>query len=65
MVDEHHKEVQKASISKGSESPIGDAIRDESENESSFDSEGLNYGGFMEEEAKALRSMINKKVGKA
>nr|GEV09765.1 putative reverse transcriptase domain-containing protein [Tanacetum cinerariifolium] len=59
MVDERHKEVQIASTSKGAESPIGDAIRDESENESSFDSEGLNYGGFTEEETKALRSMIN------
>ncbi|GJS19237.1 hypothetical protein Tco_0447869 [Tanacetum coccineum] len=27
--------------------------------------EGLNYGGFTEEEIKALRSMINKQVGKA
>nr|GEX15628.1 hypothetical protein [Tanacetum cinerariifolium] len=49
MVDEHHKEVQKASTSKGAESPIGDAIRDESENESSSDSKGLNYGGFTKE----------------
>ncbi|GJT89758.1 putative reverse transcriptase domain-containing protein [Tanacetum coccineum] len=65
MVNERHKEVQKASTSKGAESPIDDAIRDESENESSSDSEGLNYGGFMEEETKALRSMINKQVGKA
>nr|GEX57718.1 hypothetical protein [Tanacetum cinerariifolium] len=60
MVDEHHKEVQKASTSKGAESPIGDAIRGECENESSSDSEGLNYGGFTEEEMKVLRSMINK-----
>nr|GEU66754.1 DNA/RNA polymerases superfamily protein [Tanacetum cinerariifolium] len=44
---------------------ISDAIRDESENESSFNYEGLNYEGFMEEETKAMRSMINKKVGKA
>nr|GEW42271.1 hypothetical protein [Tanacetum cinerariifolium] len=55
MVDERHKEVQKASTSKGAESPIGDAICCESENESSFNSEGT----------KALRSMINKQVGKA
>nr|GEZ89717.1 putative reverse transcriptase domain-containing protein [Tanacetum cinerariifolium] len=60
MVDERPKEVQKASTSKGSKSPIGDAIRDESENESSSDFEGLNYGGFTKEETKALRSMINK-----
>ncbi|GJU98207.1 putative reverse transcriptase domain-containing protein [Tanacetum coccineum] len=65
MVDERHKEVQKASTSKGAESPIGDAIRDESENESFSNSEGINYGGFMEEEMKALRSMINRQVGKA
>nr|GFC28860.1 zinc finger, CCHC-type, retrotransposon Gag domain protein [Tanacetum cinerariifolium] len=65
MVDEHHKEIQKASTSKGVESPIGDAIRDESENESSSNFEGLNYGGFTEDETKSLRSMINKQVGKA
>ncbi|GJX97969.1 hypothetical protein Tco_0354988 [Tanacetum coccineum] len=65
MVDERHKEVQKASTSKGAESPIGDAIHNESENESSSDFEGLNYGGFTEEEMKALRSMINRQVGKA
>ncbi|GJY83712.1 zinc finger, CCHC-type, retrotransposon gag domain protein [Tanacetum coccineum] len=65
MVDKHHKEFQKASISKGAESLIYDATRDESENESSSGSEGLNYGGFTEEETKALRSMINKQVGKA
>ncbi|GJZ16321.1 putative reverse transcriptase domain-containing protein [Tanacetum coccineum] len=34
-------------------------------NESSSSSKGLNYGGFTEEETKALRSMINKQVGKA
>ncbi|GJV61664.1 zinc finger, CCHC-type, retrotransposon gag domain protein [Tanacetum coccineum] len=65
MVDEHHKEVQKASTSKGAESPIYDATRDENENESSFNSEGPNYGGFTEEEPKALRSMVNKQVGKS
>ncbi|GKE75094.1 hypothetical protein Tco_1537135, partial [Tanacetum coccineum] len=65
IVNERHKEVQKASTSKGAESPIDDAIRDESENDSSSDSKGLNYGGFTEEETKALRSMINRQVGKA
>nr|GEV61646.1 hypothetical protein [Tanacetum cinerariifolium] len=45
MVNERHKEVHKASTSKRVESPIDDAIRDESENESSSDSKGLNYGG--------------------
>nr|GEV60833.1 FAR1 DNA binding domain, zinc finger, SWIM-type, MULE transposase domain, FHY3/FAR1 family [Tanacetum cinerariifolium] len=58
-------EKKKASTSKGAESPIYDATRDENENESSFNSEGLNYGGFTKEEMKALRSMINKQVGKA
>nr|GEV33266.1 putative reverse transcriptase domain-containing protein [Tanacetum cinerariifolium] len=65
MVDECHKDVQKASTSKGAKTQIGDAIRDEIKIESSFDSEGLNYGGFTEEETKALRSMINSQVGKA
>nr|GEV01053.1 hypothetical protein [Tanacetum cinerariifolium] len=65
MVDGHHKEVQEASSSKGAESPIYDATRDENENEYSSNSEGPNYEGFTEEETKALRSMINKQVGKA
>ncbi|GJV06266.1 putative reverse transcriptase domain-containing protein [Tanacetum coccineum] len=50
MVDEHHKEVQKASTSKGVESPIYDATRDKNENESSSCSEGLNYEGFSEDQ---------------
>nr|GEV02622.1 hypothetical protein [Tanacetum cinerariifolium] len=65
MVDKHHKEVQKSSTSKGAESPINDATHDENENESASNFEGLNYGGFTEEETKTLRSMINKQVGKA
>ncbi|GJR54474.1 putative reverse transcriptase domain-containing protein [Tanacetum coccineum] len=65
MVDERQKEVQKASTSKGTESLMNDATHDESENESSSGSEDLNSGGFTEEEMKALRSMINKQVGKA
>ncbi|GKG51616.1 hypothetical protein Tco_0542000, partial [Tanacetum coccineum] len=63
MVDERLKEVQKASTSKKAESPIDDATRDESENESSSGSEDPNSGGFTEEETKALRSMINKPSG--
>nr|GEX34631.1 hypothetical protein [Tanacetum cinerariifolium] len=39
------QKAQKAYISKRVESPIVDAVHDESENESSSDSEGLNYGG--------------------
>nr|GEW77026.1 zinc finger, CCHC-type, retrotransposon Gag domain protein [Tanacetum cinerariifolium] len=50
MVYEQHKEVQKASTSKGAESPIYDATHNENENESSSNFEGLNYGGFMNEE---------------
>ncbi|GKF69338.1 hypothetical protein Tco_0202395 [Tanacetum coccineum] len=65
MVDERQKEVQKASTSKGTESLMNNATHDESENESSSGSEDLNFGGFTEEEMKALRSMINKQVGKA
>nr|GEZ91306.1 zinc finger, CCHC-type, retrotransposon Gag domain protein [Tanacetum cinerariifolium] len=64
MVDKHHKEVQKASTSKEAESSINEATHYENENESSTKSEGLNYGGFTKEETKALRSMINKQVGK-
>nr|GEU57453.1 zinc finger, CCHC-type, retrotransposon Gag domain protein [Tanacetum cinerariifolium] len=55
MVDERHKEVQKASTSKGAESPINDATRDESENESSSDSEGLNYGEVIRKELEELK----------
>ncbi|GJX24896.1 hypothetical protein Tco_0231192 [Tanacetum coccineum] len=62
MVD---KEVQKASTSKKAESPIDDAIRDESESKSSSGSEDPNSEGFTEEETKALRAMISKQVGKA
>ncbi|GJU07345.1 putative reverse transcriptase domain-containing protein [Tanacetum coccineum] len=64
MVDEHHKEVQKASTSKEAESSINDATRNENENESSSSSEDLNFRGFTEEETKVLSSMIRKQVGK-
>ncbi|GJW14122.1 putative reverse transcriptase domain-containing protein [Tanacetum coccineum] len=49
MVDEHHRKVQKASTSKGVESLIYDATRDENENESFSSFEGLNYRGELEE----------------
>ncbi|GJR30816.1 hypothetical protein Tco_1107048 [Tanacetum coccineum] len=65
MVDEHYMEAQKASTSKGVESPIYDATRNENENESSSSFEGLNFRGFTEEETKVLSSMINKQVEKA
>nr|GEU62199.1 putative reverse transcriptase domain, ribonuclease H-like domain, aspartic peptidase domain protein [Tanacetum cinerariifolium] len=65
MVDAHHKEVQIVSTSKGAESLINDATRDENENESSSGSEGPNFRGFMEDETKGLSSMINKKFNGA
>ncbi|GJR24606.1 hypothetical protein Tco_0973133 [Tanacetum coccineum] len=65
MVDEHYMEAQKASTSKGAESLIYDATCNETENESSSNSEGLNFREFTEEETKVLISMINKQVGKA
>ncbi|GJX81806.1 hypothetical protein Tco_0331287 [Tanacetum coccineum] len=46
MVDERLKEVQKASTYKKVESPIDDATRDESENESSPGSEDPNSEGL-------------------
>nr|GFB34303.1 zinc finger, CCHC-type, retrotransposon Gag domain protein [Tanacetum cinerariifolium] len=51
--------------SKGAEPSASDAGHDDNDNSSSSGSEGLNYRGFMAEETKALRSMINKQVGKA
>ncbi|GJU72411.1 hypothetical protein Tco_1263816 [Tanacetum coccineum] len=65
MVNTHHKEVLNALTSKGIELSASDVEHDGNDNGSSSDSEGLNYGGFKEEETKALRSMINKQVGKA
>ncbi|GJY21672.1 putative nucleotidyltransferase, ribonuclease H [Tanacetum coccineum] len=64
MVNTYHEKALKASSSKRAESPTNDADNDGNENGSSSDSEGLNYGGFTEE-MNALRSMINKQVGKA
>ncbi|GJY11599.1 zinc finger, CCHC-type, retrotransposon gag domain protein [Tanacetum coccineum] len=65
MVDEHHLEVQKASTSKGVESPIDDATLNDNENGSSFSFECPNFRGFTDEETKVLNSMIKKQVGKA
>nr|GEX02878.1 hypothetical protein [Tanacetum cinerariifolium] len=65
MVNTHHKEVLNASTSKGSEPSASDAEHDDNDNSSSSGFEGLYYGGFTEEETKALRSMINKQGGKA
>nr|GEW60796.1 hypothetical protein [Tanacetum cinerariifolium] len=65
MVNTHHKEVLNASTSKGAEPSASDAGHDDNDNSSSSGSEGLYYRGFTEEETKALRTMINKHVGKA
>ncbi|GKA57100.1 hypothetical protein Tco_0756288 [Tanacetum coccineum] len=54
MVNTHNEKALKASSSKGAESPTNDVNNDENENESSSNFEGLNYGGFTEEEMKAL-----------
>ncbi|GJR67398.1 putative reverse transcriptase domain-containing protein, partial [Tanacetum coccineum] len=53
------------STSKEAKPTASDAEHDNNDNGSSSGSEGLNYRGFTEEETKALRSMINKQVGKA
>ncbi|GJW93918.1 zinc finger, CCHC-type, retrotransposon gag domain protein [Tanacetum coccineum] len=58
MVDEHHQEVKKASISKGVESPIDDATHNDNENGSSSSSEGPNFRGFTDEETKFKRGGI-------
>ncbi|GJR50203.1 putative reverse transcriptase domain-containing protein [Tanacetum coccineum] len=50
---------------RGVEPSASDAKHDGNNNDSSFGSEGLKYGGFTKEETKVLRSMINKQVGKA
>nr|GEV58838.1 putative reverse transcriptase domain-containing protein [Tanacetum cinerariifolium] len=65
MVNTHHKEVLNASTSKRAEPLASDAGHDDNDNSSSSGSEGLYYGGFTEEETKALRTMTNKQVGKA
>nr|GEX89107.1 reverse transcriptase domain-containing protein [Tanacetum cinerariifolium] len=65
MVNMHHKEVLNSLASKGAKPLASDAEHDDNDNGSSSGFEGLNYGGFTEEETKALRSMINKQVGKA
>nr|GEW64319.1 zinc finger, CCHC-type, retrotransposon Gag domain protein [Tanacetum cinerariifolium] len=65
MVNVHHKEVLKASTSKEVEFSASDTEHDVNDNVSSSSSEDLSFRGFTEEETKALRSMINKQVGKA
>ncbi|GJX65496.1 putative reverse transcriptase domain-containing protein [Tanacetum coccineum] len=59
MVNTHHKEVLNASTSKGAEPSASDAEHDDNDNDSSSCSEGLNYGGFTEEETtNNLKEMI-------
>nr|GEW47670.1 putative reverse transcriptase domain-containing protein [Tanacetum cinerariifolium] len=65
MVNVHHKEVLKASTFKEVELSASDADYDVNDNVSFSSSEDLSFRGFTEEETKALRSMINKQVGKA
>nr|GFA12324.1 hypothetical protein [Tanacetum cinerariifolium] len=65
MVNTHHREVLNALTSKRVKPSASGAKHDDNDNGSSSGFEDLNYGGFTEEETKALRSMINKKVGKA
>ncbi|GKC58589.1 zinc finger, CCHC-type, retrotransposon gag domain protein, partial [Tanacetum coccineum] len=65
MVNARHKEVLKASTSKGVESPTNDADHDDNEGGSSSSSEDLNFRGFTDEAIKVLRTMILRKVGKA
>ncbi|GJY76955.1 hypothetical protein Tco_0482071, partial [Tanacetum coccineum] len=64
MVNARHKEVLKASTSKGAELSASDAKHDDRDNGSSTSSEDLNFRGFTDEETKILRSMIRKQVGK-
>nr|GEY40897.1 putative reverse transcriptase domain-containing protein [Tanacetum cinerariifolium] len=59
-----HKEVLKASTSKGAELSASDVKRDTSDYGSSSSFKDLNFRGFTDEEAGVLSSMIKKKVGK-
>ncbi|GJR60495.1 hypothetical protein Tco_1502657 [Tanacetum coccineum] len=64
MVNAHHKEVLKASTSKGVELSASDAEHDDRDNESSSSFEDLNFRGFTVCETRVLSSMIRKQVGK-
>ncbi|GJR28586.1 hypothetical protein Tco_1104818 [Tanacetum coccineum] len=57
--------VDEASTSKEAELLASDAEHDINDDVSSSSSEDPNFGGFTKEDSKALRSMINKQVGKA
>nr|GEV07953.1 hypothetical protein [Tanacetum cinerariifolium] len=58
MVDVHQKEVQKASTSKGSESPTNDATHNDNEDGSSSSFEDLNFRGFTDEETKRVQKEL-------
>nr|GEX90432.1 hypothetical protein [Tanacetum cinerariifolium] len=64
MVNARHKEVLKASTSKGAELSASDAEHDNNDIGSSSSSEDLNFKEFTNEETKVLSSMIRKQVGK-
>ncbi|GJY01143.1 hypothetical protein Tco_0359295, partial [Tanacetum coccineum] len=65
MVNARHKEVLKSLTFEIAECSASDAKHGNSDDGSSSSSEDLNLRGFMEEETKALSSMISNKVGKA
>nr|GEZ03122.1 zinc finger, CCHC-type, retrotransposon Gag domain protein [Tanacetum cinerariifolium] len=65
MVNDLHKEVLKASTSKGAKPSASDAKHGGSDNGSSSSSEDLNFRGFTDEEEKVLSSMISRQVRKA
>ncbi|GJS65290.1 putative reverse transcriptase domain-containing protein [Tanacetum coccineum] len=65
MVNARHKEVLKASTSKGADSSTNDADHDDNEGGSSSSFENLNFRGFTDEAIKVLRTMILRQVGKA
>nr|GEU29835.1 putative reverse transcriptase domain-containing protein [Tanacetum cinerariifolium] len=64
MVKARHKEVLKASTSKGAELSASDAEHDARDNGSSSSFEDLHFREFMDEETKVLSLMIRKQVGK-
>ena len=67
MENTYHKEVEKATTSKRTESLASDASNDDKVNDSSSSSSsgGPNLEGFSEEQMKAFEMMLRKRVGKA
>ncbi|GJY20324.1 putative reverse transcriptase domain-containing protein [Tanacetum coccineum] len=64
MVNARHKEVLKASTSKGAKRSASDVKHDDRDNGSSSSSEDLSFRGFTDEEIKVLSLIIRKQVGK-